>query len=103
MRNFFAIAALLLAGACASSQDLDQGLSALVGQQKHHALGRLRGYDSQGEIDGQKYYVWDSRATPPGTCRIRIFTDANDTITKYDWSGTGSTCQYYIGQLNRWK
>jgi len=131
LRKLVAVIALLVLTACGWDHDLNAGLDGLVGHPQNHALNRLGPIVGERWVANEKLYVWGERQTAPHErivagasevsgapivdqiaaqgvtsltwgCYIRIFTDANGIIQRYDWMGNRQDCELYIERLKRW-
>ncbi|MFI4976194.1 MAG: hypothetical protein ACHP84_16775 [Caulobacterales bacterium] len=88
MRNLIVcIAAAAALAGCATTADLDAGLSSLVGQPVKVAMDRLGPPTGQSEQDGEKVYFWASNqdvsfTTPAGTENTYGAAGAMPELTK---------------------
>ncbi len=85
---------------------LKKELSSLHGQSVKVAFDKLGYPSSEGEIAGEKFYIWSmSNAAYVGgdalnlRCTIRIFIDM-DVIGHFDVSGNAGACAQYAGKLD---
>jgi len=100
---------------CHSSEKISDGIRVIVGKPISYAVDSLGFPDSESDISGQKGYTWilqqdialymmDSQLDLTTTiadhhCKLNIFVDENDIITKFRWNGHMDVCSLFADRL----
>lgn len=110
-KKAFVLAAIVLAATgCGRTPFpvLETQLSSLKGQPVKAVFPKLGNPNNEGEIAGEKFYVWVSSNSsfPYGdavmlNCTVKIFVDKAENITHYDFDGNVGGCAHYAHRLDK--
>ena len=107
MKRFVAGLAALMLAAC-GGPSLNESLEPYMGLKAPYIFGKLGRPDREGEIAGEKFYVWSWRHSgsmpihkeesweiddDSEYCELRLFVTSEDNITDYDWKGNMDGCE----------